>query len=125
MLLRPHLCTMYLWILIRELDSIHTHCGYEFPIQKLINKIVPFYGGKFEREELETAWGRKPYIDSAPRFNVMVIASSSFLGTQFHDYHHAAFSVNFASRTTLLDKIFGTYRDVHMETQKPKRKLNK
>jgi len=41
----PHLCTMYIWILLRELDSVHTHCGYEFPIQKLISKYIPYYGG--------------------------------------------------------------------------------
>lgn len=75
LIFRPHLCTMYLWILIRELDSVHTHCGYEFPPQRWLNMLIPFYGG-----------------------------------TEFHDYHHYAFSVNFASRLTVLDKIFGTYK---------------
>jgi len=41
----PHLCTMYLWIIFRELDSIHTHCGYEFPWQKWLCNYIPFYGG--------------------------------------------------------------------------------
>ncbi len=44
LLVAPHLCTMYLWIIVRELDSIHTHCGYEFPFQRLMN-YIPFYGG--------------------------------------------------------------------------------
>lgn len=45
LMFRPHLCTMYLWILIRELDSVHTHCGYEFPPQRWLGKLLPFYGG--------------------------------------------------------------------------------
>lgn len=33
-----------------------------------------------------------------------------FPGTEFHDYHHYAFNVNFASRLTVIDKVFGTYK---------------
>lgn len=47
LMFRPHLCTMYLWILIRELDSVHTHCGYEFPPQRWLSKLLPFYGGAY------------------------------------------------------------------------------
>lgn len=45
LIFRPHLCTMYLWILIRELDSVHTHCGYEFPPQRWLSTLIPYYGG--------------------------------------------------------------------------------
>jgi len=32
-------------------------------------------------------------------------------GTVFHDYHHKAFTCNYASRFTYLDHLFGTYRE--------------
>lgn len=44
-LLAPHLSVVHLWIIVRELDSVHTHCGFEFPFQKWINQLFPFYGG--------------------------------------------------------------------------------
>jgi 4-alpha-methyl-delta7-sterol-4alpha-methyl oxidase len=34
-----------------------------------------------------------------------------FGGAAFHDYHHKAFTCNYASRFTYLDKIFGTYKE--------------
>lgn len=71
---RPHLFTFILWIFTRQLDSLDTHCGFEFPWHP--HRFVPYWGG-------------------AP----------------FHDYHHAAFNWNFASRFTYLDKIFGTYKE--------------
>jgi len=76
LLFRPHLATMYFWILIRELDSVHTHCGYEFPFQEWISHWFPFYGG-----------------------------------ARFHDYHHDAFTCNYASRLTVFDKYHDTYRE--------------
>jgi sterol desaturase/sphingolipid hydroxylase (fatty acid hydroxylase superfamily) len=78
---RPHLFTFYLWIFIRQLDSLDTHCGYEFPWHP--HRLIPFWGG-------------------AP----------------FHDYHHAAFTGNFASRFTYLDKLLGTYKEMPLETLK-------
>lgn len=74
LLLRPHFFTFYTWFVIRQLDAVYTHCGYDLPVLRLINKI-PFYGG-----------------------------------VVFHDYHHAAFTCNYASRFTYLDVAFGTYR---------------
>jgi hypothetical protein len=45
--LAPHLFTIYAWILLRELDSVITHSGYEFGWQRFVERIVPFYGGLF------------------------------------------------------------------------------
>jgi sterol desaturase/sphingolipid hydroxylase (fatty acid hydroxylase superfamily) len=95
LLFTPHLCTMYLWILIRELDSVHTHCGYEFPPQRWLSTLIPYYGGT------------QPTLSS-----LSIVAYARDAGTQFHDYHHYAFNVNFASRLTVLDKMFGTYKEV-------------
>jgi len=44
LLLRPHFFTFYTWFIIRQLDAVYTHCGYDLPVFRLINKI-PFYGG--------------------------------------------------------------------------------
>jgi sterol desaturase/sphingolipid hydroxylase (fatty acid hydroxylase superfamily) len=32
-------------------------------------------------------------------------------GIVFHDYHHTGFTTNYASRFTLLDRLFGTYKE--------------
>eukprot|EP00294_Goniomonas_avonlea_P014194 CAMPEP_0114540708 /NCGR_PEP_ID=MMETSP0114-20121206/919_1 /TAXON_ID=31324 /ORGANISM="Goniomonas sp, Strain m" /LENGTH=163 /DNA_ID=CAMNT_0001724903 /DNA_START=362 /DNA_END=853 /DNA_ORIENTATION=+ len=31
LLLQPHLSTIYLWIILRELDAVESHSGYDFP----------------------------------------------------------------------------------------------
>eukprot|EP01087_Luapelamoeba_hula_P022612 TRINITY_DN8156_c0_g1_i1.p1 TRINITY_DN8156_c0_g1~~TRINITY_DN8156_c0_g1_i1.p1 ORF type:complete len:347 (+),score=38.71 TRINITY_DN8156_c0_g1_i1:24-1043(+) len=41
-LFAPHLSTIYLWILVRELDSIDTHSGYHFPFHPA--SWIPFWG---------------------------------------------------------------------------------
>jgi len=79
LLLRPHFFTFYSWFIIRQLDAVYTHCGYELPVLNLVEKI-PFYGG-----------------------------------VTFHDYHHKAFTCNYASRFTYLDVMFKTFRDVKGE----------
>jgi len=73
--LRPSIFTFYSWFIVRQLDAVYTHCGYNLPILGLLHKI-PFYGG-----------------------------------TIFHDYHHRAFTCNYASRFTYLDVAFGTYSE--------------
>jgi len=42
LLFAPHLSTVYIWILMRELDSIDTHSGYHFPFH--LSNFIPFYG---------------------------------------------------------------------------------
>jgi len=74
LLIRPHFLTFYVWFIVRQLDAVLTHCGYEFPY--LPFHIIPFYGG-----------------------------------TEFHDYHHKAFTCNYGSRFTWTDLLFGTYRE--------------
>jgi sterol desaturase/sphingolipid hydroxylase (fatty acid hydroxylase superfamily) len=41
-------------------------------------------------------------------------------GTRFHDYHHQSWYYNYASRFTILDKMFGTYKDLPNEEEKSK-----
>jgi sterol desaturase/sphingolipid hydroxylase (fatty acid hydroxylase superfamily) len=71
LILRPHFFTFYTWFILRQLDAVYTHCGYDLPVLGWLHKI-PFYGGVI-----------------------------------FHDYHHKAFTCNYASRFTYLDVAFG------------------
>lgn len=41
-IVRPHLFTFYVWIQVRQIDAVITHCGYELPS---ILHFLPFYGG--------------------------------------------------------------------------------
>jgi len=43
LLIRPHFITFYSWFIVRQLDAVLTHCGYEFPYIPF--KLLPFYGG--------------------------------------------------------------------------------
>lgn len=38
-----HMLTFWLWFILRQLEAIETHCGYEFPWSP--SKFIPFYGG--------------------------------------------------------------------------------
>eukprot|EP01111_Echinosteliopsis_oligospora_P006934 TRINITY_DN2141_c0_g1_i1.p1 TRINITY_DN2141_c0_g1~~TRINITY_DN2141_c0_g1_i1.p1 ORF type:complete len:294 (-),score=50.73 TRINITY_DN2141_c0_g1_i1:77-958(-) len=41
--IRPHFFTFYSWFIIRQLDAVLTHSGYEFPWIPF--QILPYYGG--------------------------------------------------------------------------------
>eukprot|EP00824_Muranothrix_gubernata_P004444 TRINITY_DN15632_c0_g1_i1.p1 TRINITY_DN15632_c0_g1~~TRINITY_DN15632_c0_g1_i1.p1 ORF type:complete len:273 (+),score=49.11 TRINITY_DN15632_c0_g1_i1:45-821(+) len=44
LLLRPHLLVLYMWIILRQLDAVLTHCGYALPFDPAY--LLPsFYGG--------------------------------------------------------------------------------
>ncbi|KAK9668257.1 hypothetical protein RND81_13G045300 [Saponaria officinalis] len=38
-----HMITLWLWIALRQIEAIETHCGYDFPWTP--TKYIPFYGG--------------------------------------------------------------------------------
>jgi 4-alpha-methyl-delta7-sterol-4alpha-methyl oxidase len=42
-LLRPHLFTMIVWIMVRQWQAISVHVGYDFPIRP--SRFLPFVGG--------------------------------------------------------------------------------
>jgi len=43
MIISSHLFTFYCWLIIRQLDAVLTHCGYDVPYNVL--HYLPFYGG--------------------------------------------------------------------------------
>ncbi|KAH7662868.1 Methylsterol monooxygenase protein [Dioscorea alata] len=38
-----HMITFWLWIILRQMQGIEAHCGYNFPFSP--TKVIPFYGG--------------------------------------------------------------------------------
>ncbi|KAL7233505.1 hypothetical protein ACSBR1_017178 [Camellia fascicularis] len=43
MMVPGHMITFWLWMILRQLEAIETHSGYDFPWS--ITKFIPFYGG--------------------------------------------------------------------------------
>ncbi|XP_073308978.1 methylsterol monooxygenase 1-1-like [Primulina huaijiensis] len=43
LLVPGHMVTFWLWMILRQMEAIETHCGYDFPWSPL--KYIPFYGG--------------------------------------------------------------------------------
>ncbi|CAA7406359.1 unnamed protein product [Spirodela intermedia] len=39
----PHLFTLWLWMVLRVLETVEAHCGYHFPWS--LSNYIPFYGG--------------------------------------------------------------------------------
>ncbi|XP_047096409.1 very-long-chain aldehyde decarbonylase GL1-10 [Lolium rigidum] len=38
-----HMITLWLWIMLRQMEAIETHSGFDFPFS--LTKYIPFYGG--------------------------------------------------------------------------------
>ncbi|XWS74081.1 hypothetical protein CRYUN_Cryun02cG0184900 [Craigia yunnanensis] len=41
----PHLITLWLWMVLRVLETVEAHCGYHFPLS--LSNFLPLYGGIF------------------------------------------------------------------------------
>ncbi|KAK7857529.1 methylsterol monooxygenase 2-2 [Quercus suber] len=41
----PHLITLWLWMVLRVLETVEAHCGYHFPWS--LSNFIPLYGGIF------------------------------------------------------------------------------
>ncbi|KAF2311903.1 hypothetical protein GH714_027281 [Hevea brasiliensis] len=39
----PHLITLWLWMVLRVLETVEAHCGYHFPWS--LSNFIPLYGG--------------------------------------------------------------------------------
>jgi 4-alpha-methyl-delta7-sterol-4alpha-methyl oxidase len=39
----PHLMTLWLWMVLRVLETVEAHCGYHFPWS--LSNFLPLYGG--------------------------------------------------------------------------------
>ncbi|KMZ66697.1 C-4 methylsterol oxidase [Zostera marina] len=39
----PHLFTLWLWMVVRVMETVEAHCGYDFPWSP--SKFIPLYGG--------------------------------------------------------------------------------
>ncbi|KAH7861373.1 hypothetical protein Vadar_025322 [Vaccinium darrowii] len=43
MIVPDHMITLWLWMILRQMEAIETHCRYDFPWTP--SKYIPFYGG--------------------------------------------------------------------------------
>jgi methylsterol monooxygenase len=89
-----HIITVMLWLVVRLLQTVDAHSGYDFPWS--LHKILPFWAGKYS------------------------LAFNS-LGADFHDHHHMVFLGNYSSSLRIWDWAFGT--DKRYNAWKQKRKL--
>ncbi|XP_020421144.1 methylsterol monooxygenase 2-2 isoform X1 [Prunus persica] len=103
----PHLITLWLWMVLRVLETVEAHCGYHFPWS--LSNFLPVYGGYV-------------YFSIAVLFSsVYTICANLFLcfcndfllssSADFHDYHHRLLytkSGNYSSTFVYMDRIFGT-----------------
>ncbi|KAF8058496.1 hypothetical protein N665_1242s0005 [Sinapis alba] len=48
-----HMITFWLWIVIRQIEAIETHSGYDFPWT--LTKYIPFYGLQVPKEASSAA----------------------------------------------------------------------
>ncbi|PPD94744.1 hypothetical protein GOBAR_DD08280 [Gossypium barbadense] len=84
----PHLITLWLWMVLRVLETVEAHCGYHFPWS--LSNFLTFI------------WG------------VSSVFTCHFASSQvadFHDYHHRLLytkSGNYSSTFVYMDWIFGT-----------------
>lgn len=98
----PHLMTLWLWMVLRVLETIEAHCGYHFPWS--LSNFIPLYGG----------WGSflACMVISEVVFNAYChccLTSFTFIksySADFHDYHHRLLytkSGNYSSTFVYMD----------------------
>ncbi|CAI7831812.1 unnamed protein product [Closterium sp. NIES-53] len=89
-----HVVTLWVWILLRQLEAIETHSGYDFPWSP--TRLIPFYGGpRFHDYHHEV--GGESHCNFASIFTIC----DWLYGT---DKSHC----NFASIFTICDWLYGT-----------------
>ncbi|GFP91194.1 methylsterol monooxygenase 2-2 [Phtheirospermum japonicum] len=78
----PHLITLWLWMVLRVLETVEAHCGYHFPWS--LSNFLPLYGG-----------------------SVLLHLFSLLFSADFHDYHHRLLytkSGNYSSTFVYMDR---------------------
>nr|XP_043609713.1 methylsterol monooxygenase 2-2 isoform X1 [Erigeron canadensis] len=96
----PHLITLWLWMMVRVLETVEAHCGYHFPWS--LSNFLPLYGGLVT---IVCIYHRLSILDDNFFFFLEILRSD------FHDYHHRLIytkSGNYSSTFVYMDWIFGT-----------------
>ncbi|KAL9328088.1 hypothetical protein ACSQ67_003091 [Phaseolus vulgaris] len=101
----PHLITLWLWMVLRVLETVEAHCGYHFPWS--LSNFLPLYGGESEFPSPSLDTSHLVYSAIVPLVKLCIITFRA----DFHDYHHRLLytkSGNYSSTFTYMDRIFGT-----------------
>lgn len=75
----PHLFTLWLWMVLRVLETVEAHCGYHFPWSP--SNFIPLYGGW---EWILFCQVTFIVVSVCP----MMCDSICICSSDFHDYHH-------------------------------------
>ncbi|KAL9328089.1 hypothetical protein ACSQ67_003092 [Phaseolus vulgaris] len=99
----PHLMTLWLWMILRVLETVEVHCGYHFPWS--LSNFIPLYGGECDVPFLGIIHWIYSTIVLIVKLCILIFRAD------FHDYHHRLLytkSGNYSSTFTYMDRIFGT-----------------
>ncbi|XP_055831874.1 methylsterol monooxygenase 2-2 isoform X1 [Solanum dulcamara] len=99
----PHLITLWLWMVLRVLETVEAHCGYHFPWS--LSNFLPLYGGSVHIFTL-----RKLLVHFSTS-TICLKLLRLFPRADFHDYHHRLLytkSGNYSSTFVYMDWLFGT-----------------
>lgn len=81
-----HIITFWLWIVLRQIEAIETHSGYDFPFSP--TKFVPFYGGA-EYHDYHHYVGGQSQSNFASVFTYCDYIYGTDKGYRFHRAHLA------------------------------------
>lgn len=108
----PHLITLWLWMVLRVLETVEAHCGYHFPWS--LSNFLPLYGGWVVHSLVSLL--QSVYIVSCLCFIHQLWSNCSYLhfnSADFHDYHHRLLytkSGNYSSTFVYMDWwVLGIY----------------
>ncbi|KAJ8468002.1 hypothetical protein OPV22_030554 [Ensete ventricosum] len=76
-----HILTLWLWFVLRHIEAIETHCGYDFP--RTPTKYIPFYGGA-EYHDYHHYVGGKSHSNFASVFTYCDYIYGTDKGYRYH-----------------------------------------
>lgn len=102
----PHLMTLWLWMVLRVLETVEAHCGYHFPCS--LSNFIPLYGGWVFILADILNWS---YMFCVHSYCCFWLWFHKFCSADFHDYHHRLLytkSGNYSSTFVYMDWwVFG------------------
>lgn len=110
----PHLFTLWLWMVVRVLETVEAHCGYHFPFS--LSNFIPLYGGwvvfssslvlRLEIYLLNMVLEVILVIRNMIYLLSLIRSSIKLRSADFHDYHHRVLytkSGNYSSTFVYMD----------------------
>uniref|UniRef100_A0A0E0MAC2 aldehyde oxygenase (deformylating) n=1 Tax=Oryza punctata TaxID=4537 RepID=A0A0E0MAC2_ORYPU len=81
-----HMITFWLWIVLRQMEAIETHSGFDFPFS--LTKYIPFYGGA-EYHDYHHYVGRQSQSNFASVFTYCDYLYGTDRGYRYHKAYQA------------------------------------